>query len=275
MKDYLYDMENSYEEMRLANNLGISFTELRELSYTIDTIESIDGLVYNYVIEFDTQRSSEEVLYKISRLEDGSRVYLEPWEFDVSFDYDEQFDAITENKHFFQKFNDEILSLKRLSELEISDNNLKSILNRQIFISIIGTMETFLCDAFINLTFDTEEYFRNFVSTNPEFKKRKFELREIFTEYENIRETAKKILLEIIYHNLPIVSQMYKDTFRIEFPKIKDIYKEVLKRHDLVHRNGKTKEGDVVETDTKAINDLINKMTEFVNEIAITLRLNS
>lgn len=273
MKDYLYDMENSYEEMHLAKILGISFDDLRRLSYIIDSNQSEDGLVYNYIIEFNTEKSPVEVLSKISRLDDRSTVYLEPWELDLSFDYDEQFDAITENKGFLKKFSEEISDLKKLSELEIIDDNLKLILNRQIFISTIGTMETFLCDAFINLTFDNDVYFKNFVLTHPEFKQRKFELREIFNEYENIRETAKKIILDVIYHNLPTVSQMYQDTFKIDFPRIKDVYQEVLKRHDLVHRNGKTKEGEIVETDTDAIAILINKITDFINEIAVKLNI--
>jgi hypothetical protein len=134
-------------------------------------------------------------------------------------------------------------------------------------------METFLSDAFVNLTFDNEDYFRNFIGTHPEFKKQKFELREIYKEYDKLEETAKRVMLDTIYHNLPTVSQMFADTFKIEFPPIKEVYELVLKRHDLVHRNGKTKEGNPVDTDEEAIKDLMEKVTKFIDEVATKLKI--
>ena len=100
------------------------------------------------------------------------------------------------------------------------------------------------------------------------FKKRKFELREIFEEYDKIKETAKVVMLDTIYHNLPSVSQMFKDTFKIDFPPIKEVYECVLKRHDLVHRNGKTKDGTPVKPSEIAVNELIDKVSKFVEKIA-------
>ena len=45
------------------------------------------------------------------------------------------------------------------------------------------------------------------------------------------------------------------------------MYKYVLKRHDLVHRNGKTKEGELVEVRKEELNLLIFELTEFVKKI--------
>ena len=80
-------------------------------------------------------------------------------------------------------------------------------------------------------------------------------------------------MLDTIYHNLPTVSQMFKDTFKIDFPSIKDVYECVLKRHDLVHRNGKTKNGRPVEPDENVVTELIEMVSNFVGEIATTLNL--
>lgn len=153
------------------------------------------------------------------------------------------------------------------------DEVLKAVLNRQMFIGIIGTMETFLADVFINLTFDNEKYFRNFIETHPEFRKRKFELKEIFEQSDKLKETAKKVMLDTIYHNLPTVREMYRNTFEIDFPEIKEAYEYVLNRHDLVHRNGKTKEGQIVVTDEKAIDNLIETVNKLVFGVAEKLEL--
>jgi hypothetical protein len=272
MSDLMIEIEEKEAGERIAKILDISFFDLVELEYKIETDESKDGLIYNYRIEF-SEDSSKEILEKINRLEDGCRVHLEPWELDAEYDYDEQFDAITENKEFVQKYKDEIENLKLLTHLKTQDEVLKALLNRQMFIGIIGTMETFLADVFINLTFDNDKYFRNFIETHPELGKRKFELKEIFEQSEKLKETAKKVMLDAIYHNLRKTSKMYRDTFEIDFPKIQNAYKYVLKRHDLVHRNGKTKEGKIVVTDEKAIEELIKTINELVYGVAENLNL--
>ena len=267
-KEIAIEMQQEESSRHLADILGITYDELTDLEYEIETDESKDGLVYNYRVEFDLENSPKHILRKIKNLEDGCRVYLQPWDLEQDYDYEEQYEAITENKEYLQKFRDEISNLKLLNALAVPDKTLKDILSRQLYISVIGTMETFLSDAFINLTNDKDDFFRNFIETHPEFKKRKFELREIFEEYDKLKETAKVVMLDTIYHNLPSVSQMYKDTFKIDFPSIKEVYECVLKRHDLVHRNGKTKDGNPVEPDENAVNELIDKVSNFVEEIA-------
>jgi hypothetical protein len=76
-----------------------------------------------------------------------------------------------------------------------------------------------------------------------------------------------------VYHNLPTVKNMYTETFNLKFPDIKDVYIYVLKRHDLVHRNGKTKEGKVVEIDQSTIQNLTLKVNEFVEKIIAELKI--
>jgi hypothetical protein len=272
VKEWFQEIQEQEYDRRIAKILDISYDELMELEWEIETDQNKDDLIFNYRIEF-SEDSPKEILSKINRLDDGCRVYLQPWELDDEFDYDEQFDAITEDKNYVRKYTDEISNLEILTHFKMPDEVLKAVLNRQMFIGVIATMETFLADVFINLTFDNEQYFRKFIETHPEFKKRKFELREIFVETDQLRETAKKVMLDSIYHNLPAVREMYRDTFEIDFPEIKDAYKYVLQRHDLVHRNGKTKEGKIVVTDEKAIEGLINSVNELVYGIAEKLKL--
>ena len=60
---------------------------------------------------------------------------------------------------------------------------------------------------------------------------------------------------------------MYKDTLSIEFPDIGDLIQVTLTRHDMVHRNGKTKEGVDIEVSKSIVDDIISKIETFVNEI--------
>lgn len=146
-------------------------------------------------------------------------------------------------------------------------DELTTILNRQTFVGVIGAMETFFSDAFINLVLDNKFNFRMFVQTHPEFSKRKFELKEIFEKHQELSDIVKKVLLDTIYHNLGTVKQMYQDTLYIKFPDISKCMKHVKTRHDLVHRNGKTKDGDAVVVDRESIikaSDDIIEMVELV-----------
>lgn len=66
---------------------------------------------------------------------------------------------------------------------------------------------------------------------------------------------------------------MYLSTFNIEFPNIAELSKSVSTRHDLVHRNGKTKNGDQVIVDKEIIDKLILAVINFVEQISVTLKL--
>jgi hypothetical protein len=66
---------------------------------------------------------------------------------------------------------------------------------------------------------------------------------------------------------------MYSSTFDITFPDIAELSKCVSIRHDLVHRNGKTKNGSLLTIDSDAVDDLIRKSREFGEDIAQKLGL--
>lgn len=74
-------------------------------------------------------------------------------------------------------------------------------------------------------------------------------------------------MLDVIYHDLPKVNGMYLNTLNISLPDLAVIYKAVFMRHDFVHRNGKTKAGEVHKIESKDIDDLCNEVERFVNEI--------
>ena len=272
MKDLMIEMQEAKNDEKLAKILGITYDELLQLDHEIDTDESSDGLIYNYIVEFGDD-APKEILDKINGLEDRKRVWIAPWEFENSEYYDDQYEATLDNKNSLTSFREEIENLKRLNDIELADKNLEGILKRQIFIGAFGTLETFLSDTFINLTTNNDTYFRNFIETYPEFRQRKFELREIFLEHDKLKDTGKKVMLDIIYHDLPKVKEMYRATFKINFPELKIIIKSVQTRHDLVHRNGKTKDGDPVTIDKASAFGLIDKINIFVETIASELKI--
>lgn len=272
MKDLLIQRMNESDEEQLAHKLGITYDELMQLNHKVDTEESDDGIVYNYIISFDPD-SPKEILSKVKGLDSSNSVWLSPWEYEGDYYYEEQYQAITSNKHFYESFLRAMDSAAILNDYEIDEGELTLTLKRQIYASVMAALEAFLSETFINLTNDHPEYFRNFIESYPDFKERKIEMSRIFAEQERIKETAKKVMVEIIYHNLAKVSKMYNSTFKIDFPDIATMAKCVHIRHDIVHRNGKTVDGKPVPLNKEVIDELIKKTSSFVREIANKLKL--
>lgn len=179
----------------------------------------------------------------------------------------DQLEAILSNTNFYETFLNEINSLKILNRINVVDQNAHKILKRQIYVSIVTCLETYLSDAFINTTLLNEIYIKSFFSSFKDFKDQKFSLNEIFNYIGKSEEIARTAMLEIIYHNLPKVSHIYKETLDINFPSIKQLQKDISIRHDLVHRNGKNKKGDQVLVSKEIIEEFISRVESFVVDI--------
>lgn len=175
--------------------------------------------------------------------------------------------VVASNTAFHETFGNSINNIKSLLTVAVGED-LKQQYLRLLHINIIATLETFLSDAFINTVLNNEVLVRKFVETNPDFSQRKLNLNELFERYDNIYNEIKLYLLDMIWHNLAKIQPMYKETLGIEFQKDKkDIYKAIMTRHDLVHRNGKTKDGTEINVEEPDITTLIDIVSDFVNAI--------
>jgi hypothetical protein len=261
---YLENQEDRY--IRMADALGIPWEELLELDYEIDANVSKDGLVYGYILRF-SEENDPAVLDKINEIDENRTVYLAPWVFERGPEDEYELEAISENIDPKVSFLHEVKNLEQLLAINLKEDDVKEILLRQIFISMIGALETYLSDTFINKVIESNHYLETFVETHPVFQKQKFSLSDVFQERREIEEKARSVMVETIYHKLPAVKRMYEDTFSISFPDISVMQNFIIQRHDLVHRNGKTTDGEKVPVSEKTITDLKNAAVELVNKI--------
>lgn len=208
-----------------------------------------DGYVEVYEIDDNT-------LIKVTEISEEYDKYI-----------DEQIETYLLTSNFLQVFDTEIKKLRDLNNLSLGDSELEKTIRKQIYSGSITCLEDYLSTTLINKVLDDEDLFKRFVRTFKDIQERKFSLSEIFEKQEQLKDIVKKELLDIIYHDLPKVKGMYEDTFEIEFPKIKDVAKIVSNRHNMVHRNGKDKEGNEIALDKESINDVIAKVEGFIHEI--------
>lgn len=173
------------------------------------------------------------------------------------------------NTEFFQTFTEGLKNIQRLSKLEPSHHEQRQILNRLLYANVVTLMETFLSDAFVNIVLDNQEYTRRLVETTPKFIEGKFSKSNIFTLMENLEKDVTEYLLnEVTYHNIWIVEKMYKSVLNIRFPHdLLSLQKIIMRRHDIVHRNGKTIEGKTIVVSSEDVSSAIETVREFVSVV--------
>jgi hypothetical protein len=255
----------------LADELGLHPVELDRLNFNIHYTynEQDDHSGYEFQLVGDNPM---EIIEKLPDLENNVILFSaslfgendEDW-------YNYQYDTFGTPEANLEVFLSELKSLSRLNDVKLESNPLTSILKRQIYIGIVGSMETYLSDTFIDLVYSDHKYLRKFVETYPEFSKRKFEMKDVFETYSTLGDTARNVMLDVIYHDLVKVREMYVKTFDIEFPILREPIKCVKIRHDLVHRNGKTKGQRFITINKDSITEALDIVKKFVNELAVKI----
>jgi len=178
--------------------------------------------------------------------------------YDDDFFNDTSFDLLENSKKSYD-------GLKEMIRIEAEDNQL---LFRMVYAQSISIMEAFLSDFFIKKVINNEEHLINFIEKNKKYKNENFTYSNIIKEYKNIKAKCKSDLTKVLWHNLIIVSDIYKCTLNITFPNnLAYIYKAIEIRHHIVHRNGKDKEGGDVNIKKDDIYDLQSQIIDLLDYI--------
>lgn len=169
-------------------------------------------------------------------------------------DYDHSLLAVVSaNADSFPTLKEALGTVARLMKIK-SDTTDEQALNRLLYANVIAALETYLSDSFINRVVPDQALLRKFLETTPEFQKRTIPYSDVFKAADDAREEAKKYLLDVVWHNLAKVQAMYRDTLGIDFgDKLAAVARAIPKRHDIVHRNGKDKDGVAVAITKKDV----------------------
>ncbi|WP_416048999.1 hypothetical protein [Cupriavidus basilensis] len=138
---------------------------------------------------------------------------------------------------------------------------------RMLYAGVVTLLETYLGGTFISAVKNDRNALQRFVESSPDFKKETFRLAEIFSVMETIEARVLRHLADLIWHNLSKVQQMYKACFDIAFPDCARVYAAILTRHDIVHRNGKDKDGLPVDMSREKLETLIRDVRSLVGSI--------
>ena len=267
-KELWMERQQQRNDEDLARRLGITYEELIQTEWHIETDESNDGLIYQYIVYFEN--GPAEILAKINGINEDNQVWLDPYFEDSYEDYEDEYELLLNSDDSYDSLETDIANIRKLNSL-IIDEALIALHKRQLFVSLIGIMESYLSETFIKKFESDESYLRRFVESYPDFREIEYKAHKIYNTLENLAVTSKKMILDVLYHRLSNVRNMYRTTFLIDFPYIGTLSKAIVKRHDLVHRNGKTKEGETINISTEEIESLCDELISFSASLSDSL----
>lgn len=188
-------------------------------------------------------------------------------------DYDHALlDTVTSAADPFETFIEALATVSSLMDLAPA-REVAAPLNRLLYANVITALETYLSDTFINRVLVDDAGVRRFIEGAPEYKKRQIAYGDAFKVVDNARDEAKAYLLDVVWHNLGKVQAMYKTTLGIDLrPHLAEVAVSIPTRHDIVHRNGRNKDGVMVEIRSEDVTKLVQSVKKFVDDIQLKLQ---
>lgn len=142
---------------------------------------------------------------------------------------------------------------------------------RLLFANAITALETYLSDTFINRVFSDKQLLQKCIDSDPKFKEKKVPYKDILREAVRVEDEARKELLDVVWHNLAKVKAMYAHVLEVDLGDLSAIASAVQKRHDIVHRNGRTKDGTMIEISPEDIDTLLEEITQLAGRVEVKL----
>ncbi|MGL1956570.1 MAG: zinc-ribbon domain-containing protein [Colwellia sp.] len=175
--------------------------------------------------------------------------------------------SLTEHYRLFMKALFTIETL--IKEANFSQENYSKSFLRLAFSSIFASLEAYLADYFYDQVMTSEIMMNKLFVNSEEFKKKKFNINEVLGFQANKKEKAKRYIQNIIWHRLNVVEGLYSKVLSISFDKelINSINESIFIRHDIVHRNGRDKNGYFREITEEKIIFCIGDVKKLVENI--------
>lgn len=165
--------------------------------------------------------------------------------------------------HCFSRLS--IEEIKRLSDTQ-SDN---PSLQRMCYSSIITAMEAYLGDILKREIFSRPAVKQLFVASYEPFRKQKLLLSDLYAKLSVIDAEIKDALDGLSLHKIETAKNIFSSTLLTEFPEssLPFLGAAVKRRHDIVHRNGKDTEGELLPIWHTDVTELARQVRLFIQAI--------
>ena len=166
-----------------------------------------------------------------------------------------------------------VATIRSLLAVQIPDE-LATPYNRLLFANAIAALETYLSDTFINRVLGSCDLLQKYIDFETKFREQKVAYKDVLREGQRVEQEAKAELLDLVWHNIGKVKPMYAQVLKVDLGDISTIAADIQTRHDIVHRNGRTKDGKPNEVTPEQVLALLVKITELAGRVEIQLDCN-
>ncbi len=178
-------------------------------------------------------------------------------------------DAAHSNENSLKTFQKHLSSVKELiKQVKPTSSQMIQAFYRMIYASVITALESYLADTFYRLVISSPDRTEKLLTTAPEFLEKKYSMTEVIDWQKNLPARLGEFLHGIAWHNLGKVRPMYRAVLGVEFPsEFGEMCRAVSTRHDIVHRNGRSKEHRVHRFSSEDLLNLVSLTNRFVSQI--------
>ena len=120
--------------------------------------------------------------------------------------------------------------------------------NRMVLVHFFGALEAYLSDTLLNGVLNDSDALAAIVTKDKNLIGVRITLKEILSDPDCVKRKVTDYLRGLSYHNFSLVKEIYKAALGLDIFPDPNIEKTLMTslpvRHDCVHRNGQTKEGE-------------------------------
>lgn len=170
--------------------------------------------------------------------------------------------------HIIRNYDKAIDDIITLSNLKIDEMD-QRLLYRMLFANVYSSMEAFLQDICVYYLMKEQKYKEAFLKSQESLSKEKINLSEIFDKINQVDYKILNAVESTVFHRLsPEIRPLFKNTFGISFPDYEYIDDNLTIRHDIVHRNGYSKDKSKFHIISKdQLSELIEEVDKFVHAL--------
>ena len=153
-----------------------------------------------------------------------------------------------------------------LNEIDNLSSQTKEYLYRQLYAGAITSMEAFLSSQLMKAVLSSDTVKRKFVEKYLPYRKEQISFASIYEQMDAIDSTIQETLRGLMYHNLAKIKPIYKEVLDVDLGDIREIMKAVQIRHDIVHRSGKDKDGNLHNVRKEEVIDLVQRVSFLMSD---------
>ena len=144
--------------------------------------------------------------------------------------------------------------LQALASYPFENDYLQQPQFRMIYANYIAVIEAYLCDRIIGLVTYNDYVLKKFLSQHRELGLQTVTIMAVLGNPKIVSQEVNKYLKNCLYHKLDLVGKLYFDAFEKQIFQNSDqkmqLRKAIELRHDIVHRNGRSKDGTITNIDS-------------------------